>query len=153
MSQSFCIGFAWGAQETFQSHENMHVLIESKFLTLRASPPARRGQPLWKMNMVGLCVCMGWVSLAPKSWNLSLENTRKSRPKARKWGQIIVQSRFGRPQNLAKNSNATEKRRPFHRVPLFGVPFWSPFWNTGFFFRRNAAFWGIQFRVPFWGLF
>ena len=30
-----------------------------KFLTLRASPPARRGQPLWKMNMVGSCVCMG----------------------------------------------------------------------------------------------
>ena len=92
---------------------------------------------------------MGWVSLAPKSWNLSLENTRKSRPKARKWGQIIVQSRFGRPKNLAKNNNATEKRRPFHNPPPFGVPFWTPFWNTGFFFRRNAAFWGVQFRVRF----
>ena len=92
---------------------------------------------------------MGWVSLAPKSWNLSLENTRKSRPKVRKWGQIIVQSRFGRPKNLAKNSNATEKRRPFHNPPFLGYHFGPRFGTRDSFFGGTQLFEGSSFGFRF----
>ena len=121
----------------------------SKFLTLRASPPARRGQPLWKMNMVGLCVCMGWVSLAPKSWNLSLENTRKSRPKARKWGQIIVQSRLGRLQNLAKKQTRNRKEARVSQPPLLGYYFDPLFGTRDFSFGGTQLFEGSSFGFRF----
>ena len=57
-------------------------------------------------------------------------------------------------QNLAKNINATKKRRPFHRVPPFGVPFRFSFWNTGFFFFGGTQFFegssfGFRFGVRF----
>ena len=84
-----------------------------------------------------LCSKVGHtLSTICETW--SLENTRKSRPKTRKWGQIILQSRLGRPQNLAKNCNTTEKRKTSHTVAPFGVPFWTPFWNTDFFSEERS---------------
>ena len=74
------------------------------------------------------------IGFLPQMWNPSLENIRKSRPKTRKWGEIIIQSRVGRPQNLAKSSipNIEGTSRP-HCSP-FWVTISDPFLEQEFFF-------------------
>ena len=52
----------------------------------------------------------------------------------------MVQSRFGRLQNLAKNSNATEKRKASHRVPPFWGTFLDPVLERGIFCSDGHAF-------------
>ena len=59
-------------------------------------------------------------------------------------GQIISQSRLGRPQNLATQCNTTEKRKASHTVAPFGVAFRTPFLENEIFFRIRSAF----LRVP-----
>ena len=52
-------------------------------------------------------------------------------------------------QNLAKNINATKKRRPFHRAPLLGYHFGPLFGTRDLFFGLARLFEGSSFGFRF----
>ena len=51
-------------------------------------------------------------------------------------------SKEGSEGPKVQQKTATQHKGGEHPTgsPFFGLPFRTPFWNTGFFFRRNAAF-------------